>query len=341
MSPAGRDSDPRTPIAWQHRDINYHSGNYGPGAEASHSPSARLDKMAGYSQNGSHHRDTTPQRDFSHREYPVRDYPPRDYPVRDYPTRDYPQSRDMSPSERHYNGSRQQDSGTATSTLSSSSSEDESEQPHQPMTAAYPGYPYHPGYYPGYPPHQPTMVPFNGTIKSAKSVPSILAPTVDGEPCPIHHHGPPPPMPVPPPMMYPGYATMGPPRRAASIYDMRQAVPTIYGTLPHHPHPHHPPHDSRSVAGSMPPAPGAPMGIPPHLLPPMARPRPPLVIGEGRAAPELLPVRGSKEKAAEAAGLKKEEKQRICCRGGGCVVGVIFGVIVAGVILALMLLFIL
>ena len=192
-------------------------------------------------------------------------------------------------------------------------------------------------------------------MKSAKSVPALLAATYDGEPCPVHHIGmhPGPPMSMPP-MMHHGYATMGPPRRAASIYDMRMMSPppppTIYGTLPHP----MPAADARSMAGSMmgPAAPGAPLGIPPQLLPPMARPRP-LVIGEG-GTPEVLPVRGAHDKGAAlpksilaskaAAGAVADEdnmKKRFCWRGGMCVGWIILGVVVVGILLTLMLLFIL
>lgn len=302
----------------------------------------------------------------------------------EYPPRDYMHSREMSPSVDHYGvhhqGSRQphesRHSGTATSTISSSSSEDDSDQP--PPHGMHPGYGYN-GYYPGYQPSQAggyaqsqagmygpppgaTGYP-HGTIKSAKSVPALVAATYDGEPCPVHHGGMPvpPPMSMPPmpPMVHPGYATMGHPRRSASIYDMRMMMtpapppPAIYGTLPM---PAPVASDARSVVGStMMSTSGAPVGIPAQLLPPMARPRP-LVIGEG-GTPEVLPVRADNEKgatlpkallaskaAAAAAGGSddgKSLKKPFCCRGGVCVSWIILSVIVIGILLTLMLLFIL
>ena len=307
-------------------------------------------------------------------------YPPKDYPGGrgDYgPPRDYPHSRDLSPSEQFhsppqhgggYPNGRQQESrhsATATSTISTSSSDDDSEQPHHqvpPPGAGHPAAYGYGGYHPGYPPSQapyPASVAGGypgGTMKSAKSVPALVAPTYDGEPCPVHHGPMPPPgMPGPPmsmpPMVHPGYATMGPPRRAASIYDMRMMSPppTIYGTLPHPVGPA----DARSIAGSTvlgPAAPGAPLGIPPQLLPPMARPRP-LVIGEGGTA-EVLPVRSNKDKdgalpkallaAKGGAGDPVDPKSKgpFCCKGGKVVFVAILSVIVLGIIATLMLLFI-
>jgi len=368
-SPEG--ADPRTPMAWQHRDLNYqqsgYQDRYGPGADEGRPASNRGDKAwpstsSSYANNA--------KNSYSRREFPRHEeYPPRDYPMSgdDYPShKKYPHSRDLSPSDHHYPSSQSRPHGsrhsaTATSTISSSSSED-SEQPEGhpgAMMGPHTNYGYD-GYYPGYPPHGGYP---QGTMKSTKSVPSMLAPTVDGEPCPVHHHPPGPPMPMPPPpmpmpmphpsMVHPGYATMGPPRRAASIYDMRmmspQPMPNIYGTLPHPPPTVAP--DTRSVVGSAimgPPGSGVPVGIPPHLLPPMARPRP-LVIGEG-GTPEVLPVRGSQEKGAAIAKSiiasksgddEKPVKQKFCCPGGMCVMWTILSFIVFGILLTLMLMFIL
>jgi len=356
----GGAGDPRTPMAWQHRDLNYHQSGYqdryGPGAdEGRHRGDKVWPSTSSPHANGA--KNSYPRREFPRH----KEYPPRDYPMSgdEYPShKEYSHSRDLSPSDHNYPNSQSRPHGsrsaTATSTISSSSSED-SEQPEGPP---HPGYGYD-GYYPGYP---PTAGYPQGTMKSTKSVPSMLAPTVDGEPCPVHHHPPPgAPMPMPPPampmpmphpsMVHPGYATMGPPRRAASIYDMRMMspMPNIYGTLPH-PAPAVAP-DARSVVGSTIMSPqglAVPVGIPPHLLPPMARPRP-LVIGEG-GAPEVLPVRGSQEKAAAIAKSiiesksgedEKLAKQKFCCPGGMCVMWTILSFIVFGILLTLMLMFIL
>uniref|UniRef100_A0A6A7FSW3 Leucine-rich repeat extensin-like protein 2 n=1 Tax=Hirondellea gigas TaxID=1518452 RepID=A0A6A7FSW3_9CRUS len=388
--------DPRTPMAWQHRDLNYHQSGYqdryGPGAEG-----GRIQGPPSSSDRVSHRTDKTwnTQKESNqgllspYNQQPQQQYPPRDYPST---SRDYPHSRELSPSE-HLSPQqqpqqppyqqRQQESrhsATATSTISSSSSEDDSEQPgpQGPVGPQHPVYGYSGpppagGYYPGYPlpplqhpGYAPSVIPGyhgGGTMKSAKSVPALLAATYDGEPCPVHHSsvmGLPPHMSMPP-MMHPGYATMGHPRRAASIYDMRMISSppppaTIYGTLPHHmpaPLP-----DTRSVVGGSaimgPAAPGAPLGIPPQLLPPMARPRP-VVIGEG-GAPEVLPVRGRNEKdvsalptsllSAKGAAASGDEdvkkiKKPFCCHGGACVCWIILSVIVIGIVLTLMLLFIL
>lgn len=365
-------------MAWQHRDLNYHQSGYqdryGPGADGGRpGPSSNSDRL-------SHRTDKSWKDQPSMSPYgpSTSQYPPKDYPNArgEYQVipRAYPHSRDLSPSDqfasgpqRDFQNGRPQESrhsATATSTISSSSSEDDSENiPHMPLPqgTAHPGaYAYgYPGYAPSQAGYAPSVVAggYPGTMKSAKSVPALLAPTFDGEPCPVHHGPmPPPAMGVPPmsmpPMVHPGYATMGPPRRAASIYDMRMMSPppTIYGTLP-------PPGsvapDSRSVAGSniMGPS-GVPMGIPPQFLPPMARPKP-LVIGEG-GTPEVLPTRSAKEKSAnipkailaakgETNSTTKEDllKRPFCCKGGTTVGWIILSVIVLGVMLTLMLLFIL
>ncbi|XP_063595299.1 uncharacterized protein LOC134772268 [Penaeus indicus] len=142
-------------------------------------------------------------------------------------------------------------------------------------------------------------------------------------------------------------------RRVNSIYDMRITSPPpgpIYGTLPARTLPA----DRRSIAGSTilgPAAPGAPPGIPTHLLPPMARPRP-LVVDE-KGNPEPLPVRHISEKngslppgvsAKVAASVHSEEEKNtkgVCCRGGACVAWVILAVVCLGILLAVMLRFIL
>ena len=280
----------------------------------------------------------------------------------------YPPSRPSYSSGRP--ASRPQSPSATSSTSSSSDSEEDSDQtgmrgPMMPPHGQYSAYPsYYPGGPGGYPPG------YSSTMKPAKSMPTLA--TWDGEPCPVHGGPPPlyPPMlPPGPPMLPPpsgpmtmphpgGHMTLPHPgmnRRSNSIYDMRMMMPPppapIYGTLPARP----PPSiagDRRSVAGSLmaPSLIKGSTGIPPQLLPPMARPRPIVVSEDGVTEP--LPVRAPIDKhsslppdvaakvAAESTG-SIDLKQRICCRGAPCVAWVILAVICIGILLTVMLRFIL
>ncbi|XP_045600345.1 atrophin-1 isoform X2 [Procambarus clarkii] len=366
--------DPCTPMAWQQRDLNYHQSGfqdrYGPGAIGRAGPPSTSDRL-------SHHTDKSwrTQRDSRDSSQPhlvpyAGGYPSgssSQYATRPPPAH-YPPSRPSYSSGRP--PSRPHTPSGTTSSSSSSSSEDDSEQAPGPGmaigTMPHPIYGYYPGGYPPGPPHHPA---YPGTLKSARSVPALALATWDGEPCPVHGsgplsfpgpHGPHGPLPPPgyPPMMPHGALSLPPPsgasRRVNSIYDMRLASPpgAMYGTLPGRTLPA----DRRSLAGSAilgPAAAGAPPGIPPHLLPPMARPLP-LVVDE-KGNPEPLPVRKTADKngtlppgvvakvAASVGQLESEaeEKNRVCCRGGACVAWVILAVICLGVLLAVMLRFIL
>ncbi|KAB7501851.1 hypothetical protein Anas_10207 [Armadillidium nasatum] len=317
----------RTPMAWQHRDMNYHHAayqeRYGQGYEMNGirtGPPSTSDRLSHRTDKSWH-----TQRD-SQAAYP--------------PSRPS-YSTGRPPSQPH---SAVTSSNTSTS---SSESDTENEDPRGPMQL--PPFPPQPiygggyeGYYPGYP---PSVSHYPGTLKSAKSVPAIG--TWDGEPCPIHGIGPMSlPGPHPPPIMMPPHAAFTlPPKKANSIYDMRilaahppppASVGAIYGTLPVRP----PGIDRRSLVG-------APAGIPPQLLPPMARPRP-IVLSEGGTA-EPLPVRSPPDKtstlpldvASKMTDTNKDEKHKEKCRGGLCVGMIVMGVICTGLLLGILLVFIL
>lgn len=365
--------DPCTPMAWQQRDLNYHQSGYqdryGPGAVVGGSsrpgPPSTSDRL-------SHHTDKSWRMHRDSRDSGQPNLVPygSGYPsgsstqyASGPPPAHYPPSRPSyssgrPPSRPHT------PSGTSSSSSSTSEDSEQAPGPVEPVgPMPHPIYGYT-GYYPGYPPGPHPGYP--GTLKSARSVPALALATWDGEPCPVHGSGPlsfpgphgPLPPPGYPPMLPPGPLSLPPPpgssRRVNSIYDMRLLSPPpgpIYGTLPGRTMPA----DRRSLAGSTilgPAAHGAPLGIPPHLLPPMARPLPMVVDEKGN--PEPLPVRktgdkngtlppGVNTKAASVVHSESEEvvKNRICCRGGACVAWVILAVICIGVLLAVMLRFIL
>ncbi|MPD04051.1 hypothetical protein E2C01_099720 [Portunus trituberculatus] len=322
---------PGTPLAWQQRDLNYQAGGHRPAPPSHHGAPSHYDR---YPPTPSRPGPPSTSDRLSHRsgDKSWGAPPPLLVPYsnpRAPPSTARPPSRPRSPSPT-----------SSSSSSSSSSSTEESERvgvPGPPML--YPGM-YPPG------PHGPLGTPGPpGTVKSARSVPALALATWDGEPCPVHggapmpapYHGPPPPMGPPPP------------RRGTSIYDLRGT----YATLPARP----PPGDRRSLAGSglaPPPPPGAPHGIPPHLLPPMARPLPLVVDEKGHAEP--LPVRrapgdkgggGVVSKAGSVVGdvceigVEGGGKGGGRCPGGWCVAWVILALVCGGVLLALMLTFIL
>ncbi|XP_066980801.1 MAGE-like protein 2 isoform X1 [Macrobrachium rosenbergii] len=380
--------DPCTPMAWQQRDLNYHQSGYqdryGPGNDnwqcvayrAVGGGSSRVGPPS-TSDRLSHHTDKSwrTHRDSRDSGQPhLVPYGGTQYasgpPPAHYPPSRPSYSSGRPPSNQH------SPSSTSSSSSSSTTSEEDSSQQHGDVLPPGPLPPMpHPIYgYTGYPSGPMGVAPgYPGTLKSARSVPALALATWDGEPCPVHGGGPLPggpmsfphphgmPMHPPPqgyPMMPPGPLSLPPPpgstRRASSIYDMRITSPhpgAIYGTLPVR----NIPGDRRSLAGSTilgPAAPGAPPGIPTHLLPPMARPRP-LVLGE-KGTPEPLPVRngdkngslppGLSMKAASSVGHSEEDEKKsdgICCRGGACVAWVILAVVCLGILLAVMLRFIL
>ena len=166
----------------------------------------------------------------------------------------------------------------------------------------------------------------DGTLRSTLSVPMLgppLVPTWDGEPCPVHGLGIPPP---PPPFLA---------RRSASIYDMRP-----YATLPL-PLPAPPPLSLPPPAtmGRRPPSQGIP--IPPHLLPPMMRPRPLVYPADAFAPPEPLPMRDPEKKSLTPIPPKEEveerPRKRKCCRGPMLILWIILGVIAFGIVLGIVL----
>jgi len=355
-------AETRTPMAWQHRDMNYQTqrGDVSPSRRFTPTPNSRYGGPP--TPNSAHSRHSrTPDHRRNERGSSSDRYSHQSTRklVRD--------SRSAQGSSRGSRGGyRSQPSPSSTEETAEETTETDSQvernpdYPHyqQPYMYPQPGYAYQ---IPGYPmqpqlmgnpqlmgpmaPPQFLMAP-NGSIRSVHSVPMLAAAsaasippmshTWDGEPCPVHHQ---PAMPLAalyglgphmmtgpasvPPSIISGATTV---RRARSIAEISNSgmyqVPSMPGT----------PHlDHKSFHGSM-----------------MIRGRdgnPKMVLTEN-GAPSHLPMRDTKRgstlpnnySAKDFHSLQKEEGLA-CCSGHFVVLWIILGIITFGILLGVVLMF--
>jgi len=355
-------AETRTPMAWQHRDMNYQTqrGDVSPSRRFTPTPNSRYGGPP--TPNSAHSRHSrTPDHRRNERGSSSDRYSHQSTRklVRD--------SRSAQGSSRGSRGGyRSQPSPSSTEETAEETTETDSQvernpdYPHyqQPYMYPQPGYAYQ---IPGYPmqpqlmgnpqlmgpmaPPQFLMAP-NGSIRSVHSVPMLAAAsaasippmshTWDGEPCPVHHQ---PAMPLAalyglgphmmngpasvPPSIISGATTV---RRARSIAEISNSgmyqVPSMPGT----------PHlDHKSFHGSM-----------------MIRGRdgnPKMVLTEN-GAPSHLPMRDTKRgstlpnnySAKDFHNLQKEEGLA-CCSGHFVVLWIILGIITFGILLGVVLMF--
>jgi len=351
--------DPRTPMAWQHRDtISYES-------------SVRTPNSSRYRSPGPRERDTATPSSSSRRE--------RGQSVDRYSSRSNRSKGRQSQSSRTYGppghlggyrgGGGGQQPPSHTSTEGETTETDSQPPPTVDNRSDYTG-PMIPGYpvmvpmsYPMFPPSLPMVVPGTGSIRSVQSVPMLSpqAHTWDGEPCPVHHQ---PMVPLaalygmggsmgyPPPAFSYGHSSVPPSlisgattvRRARSVAEM-----SVAGGNRNYPGGEM--DDRKSFHASM--ASLGPstmmMAGPPHPHHPHGRhPQQPqhphhhnggrVVVGEN-GTPSHLPTRDHGHKISPIPGKDPEKDVLNCCSGHTVVLWIILGIITFGVLLGIVLKF--
>jgi hypothetical protein len=342
-------AETRTPMAWQHRDMNYQRGDVSPTRRFTPTPNSRYGGPP--TPNSAHSRHSrTPDHRRNERGSSSDRYSHQSTRklVRD--------SRSAQGSSRGSRGYRSQPSPSSTEETAEETTETDSQIERNPDYPQHYQQPYmypQPGYaypIPGYPiqpqlmgpvaPPQFLMAP-NGSIRSVHSVPMLaaastasippLSHTWDGEPCPVHHQ---PAMPLAalyglgphmmtgpasvPPSIISGATTV---RRARSIAEISNSgmyqVPSMPGT----------PHlDHKSFHGSM-----------------MIRGNPKMVLTEN-GAPSQLPMRDINKRSTLPHSAKdfhrmQKDEGLACCSGHFVVLWIILGIITFGILLGVVLMF--
>lgn len=357
--------DPRTPMAWQHRDLNMsqHDQRYASEVQRGQRDHTSPTRNGGYP-SPSRHSDRYPEMgrgtpgsrrargqssdrsergNRSSRERGERGYSRSQ--SRERVPRGYSRSQ---PSPSTTDGTTEDTTETDSHTVEREGSEYQG-HPGQ-MVPGYPmmvGYPMMPA------PHMqvPMMMPGTGSIRSVQSVPMLSPPahTWDGEPCPVHHHHPMVPLAAlygmggggvgyapsmsmaysVPPSVISGATTV---RRARSVAELSQPG-APHGHHYNHSHPPTPadtlePGDRRSLHASM-----ASLGHSQLSRPAGHR----LVMGEN-GAPSKLPMREQK-KVSPIPSKDGKEKGIGCCSGHFVVIWIILGIVTFGVLLGIVLKF--
>jgi len=343
-----RGSDHRTPMAWQHRDINIAEPGHSHRHQRDQTPPARHGGYPSPTRHSGDNRSTPGSRSRSRSRGHSRDrHVARGYSSerpgggRGYRSGTSPSSTDNTTEDT---------TETDSHTVDTVDRERDGSEYHGQDRHAQPGYPMMVGYPMLAPPQLahvgPLLMPGTGSIRSVQSVPMLSHGhhTWDGEPCPVHHQHPM----VPLAALYgmPGYApSMSlaysvPPsvisgattvRRARSVAELSQA--------PHPPHGHghglghahgQMEQDRRSLHASM-----ASLG---HSQAGHLRAGPPRMVVAENGAPSKLPMRDTKKISPVPS--KDEKKAGIgCCSGHFVVMWIILGIVTFGVLLGIVLKF--
>jgi len=349
--------DPRTPMAWQHRDMNtsQHDQRYtteshrdrqreptSPSRNGGYpSPSRHSDRHPdmGRSTPGSKRgrgqsSDRSEKGNRSSRERDDRGYSRSQ--SRERVPKGYSRSQ---PSPSTTDGTTEDTTETDSQTVEREGSEYQGQM--------VPGYPMMMGY-PMMQPQMtvPMMMPGTGSIRSVQSVP-MLNPhshTWDGEPCPVHHHHPMVPLAAlygmggggvgyapsmslaysVPPSVISGATTV---RRARSVAELSQpgappGIPYAHADTLEHEH-------RRSMHASM-----ASLG---HSQ--MRRPVGHRMVMAENGAPSNLPIRQEQKKVSPIPSKDGKEKGLGCCSGHFVVIWIILGIVTFGVLLGIVLKF--
>jgi len=370
--------DPRTPMAWQHRDINfaYNDNRYSSERETRQngrhtgpntpSTSSRMGKSAERRRDHSEHRGSSSER----------------YSGRGRGTsRDREHSSGRRGTHRSYN--RSQPSPSSTDGTTEETTETDSQPPERererhderdqrsdyngPTMQGYPvmvGYPMvAPAYQGGYPGNM--MISGAGSIRSVQSVPMLAPPshTWDGEPCPVHHQhqhhhqqamplaalygmgvpgiGYSTPMSIAPSSVPASVISAATVRRARSVAEVSTGYltpGTPYSQMSHPGTPGGTVDERRSIHASMGSIPAGGPHMAHQLMPPMMRP-PRVVVGEN-GTPSQLPTREPKKHSPlPSKDNGKKSKGMSCCSGNFVVIWIILGIITFGILLGIVLKF--